>query len=174
VVDAGSLFQPKTSGLDTPRPEDRIAELQARITELEVELEEARGLLAAGDDPVTTQAEGDPRHEGISRRMLQILQLANEEAQQEREEAALHAAAVLERAHAEARALLEAAEATAEELLRAAMLRCEEELRAARAQASQLMESARGPAGRPADAEPHGEQVGREKASGVQADLSLA
>src|SRR5437764_10568388 len=87
----------------------RIAELQARVSTLEAELEGARGeLLAAGDELVATQAQGSPRHEWISRRMLQILQLADEEAQQEREEAARHAAAVLERAQVGARALLEA------------------------------------------------------------------
>jgi cell division septum initiation protein DivIVA len=170
VADAGGgLVQTITPGHDQREVEDRIAELQTRVSGLEAELEDARGaLLAAGDDAVTTQAQGGPRHERISRRMLQVLQLADQEAQQEREEAALHAAAVLEGAQAEARRLLEAAEATAEELLRAAMLRCEQELGAARAEASRLLESAREQAGRHANADHHGEQPDRERASGIR------
>jgi hypothetical protein len=172
VVDAGCL-QTMTPGHDNRQVENRIVELQARVSALEAELEDARGeLLAAGGEPVTTQAQGGLRHERISRRMLQILQLADQEAQHEREEAALHAAAVLERAQARARGLLEAAEATAEELLRAAMVRCEEELGAARAEASHLLESARTQAGRPANAHHHGEQPGPERASGVRTHLS--
>jgi cell division septum initiation protein DivIVA len=172
MVDAGSLFQTMNPEHDKRQVGDRIAELQARVSALEAELEDARGeLLAAGDELVATQAQGSPRHEWISRRMLQILQLADEEAQQEREEAALQAAAVLERAQTEARGLLEAAEATAEELLRAAMLRCEEELGAARAEANRLLGSARAQAGRPADAH-HGEQPDWERASGVPGHLS--
>lgn len=160
----------------------RIAELEARVHALEAELEGARGEFpAAGDDLVATQAQGSPRHEWMSRRMLQILQLADEEAQQqrkeaqqEREEAALHAAVILERAQAEARGLLEAAEATAEELLRAAMLRCEEELRAARAEASRLLESAGGQAARPAAADRHGEQPGPKRASDDREHMNSA
>jgi hypothetical protein len=139
--------------------EDRIAELHARVGALEAELEDARGeLLAAGEDPVRRQVQGGPGHEWISERMLQVLQLADEEAQQERAEAALQAAAVLEGARAEARRLLEAAEATAEELLRAGMLRCEEELGAARVEASRLLNLAREQAGREANADHHGQQ----------------
>jgi cell division septum initiation protein DivIVA len=175
VVDAGSLFQTVNPGHDERQVEGRIAELQARVSALEAELEDARGeLLAAGDDPVATRAQGSPGNERISRRMLQILQLADEEARQEREEAALHAAAVVERAQAEARGLLEAAEATAEELLRSTMLRCEQELGAARVEASRLVESARGQAGRPADAGHHGEQPGPERASDDRAHLNSA
>jgi cell division septum initiation protein DivIVA len=170
VADAGGLVQTITPGHDQRGVEDRIAELQTRISALEAELEDARGALrAAGDDPATTQAQGGPGHERISRRMLQVLQLADEEAQQEREEAALSAAAVLEAARAEARRLLEAAEATAEELLRAAMLRCEEELGAARTEASRLLKSAREQAGRQAHADHDAEQPDRDRASGVRA-----
>jgi cell division septum initiation protein DivIVA len=172
VVDAGCLVQTMTPGHDDRQVEARIAELRARVCALEAELEDARGeLLAAGDDPVATQAQGGLRHEWISQRMLQILQLAHEEAQQEREEAALHAAAVLERAQTEARELLEAAEATAEELLRAAMLRCEEELGAARGEASRLLGSARAQEGRLANLHHHGERPDWERASGVPGHL---
>jgi cell division septum initiation protein DivIVA len=77
----------------------------------------------SGDDPVTGQRPGASGHEQVSRRMLQILQLAEDEARQTREDASRHAAAILAKAQAEARELLEAARSTAEELLRAAMSR---------------------------------------------------
>jgi cell division septum initiation protein DivIVA len=153
---------------------DRMAELQDRVCALEAELEAARGGLPAADDDLATPPEGSPRHEWISRRMQQVLQLADDEAQQKRAEAELHAATVLERAQAQARGLIEAAQATAEELLRAAMLRCEEELRVARAEASRLLESATGQAARPPDAEHHGEPPGRELASGDREHLNSA
>src|SRR2546423_1589967 len=71
VVDAGSLFQTVNPGHDERQVEGRIAELQARVSALEAELEDARGeLLAAGDDPVATPAQGSPGNERISRRML--------------------------------------------------------------------------------------------------------
>jgi peptidoglycan DL-endopeptidase CwlO len=176
VIDDVRLFENTISRDDERQADDRIAELQARVFALEAELEDARGEFpAAGDDPVTMQTQSGPRHEQISRRMLQILRLADEEAAQEREEAALHAAAVLERAQSEARSLLEAAELTAEELLRAAMLRCQEELAAARAEANRLVESARERAVcRPADTGHDGEQPGREQGPEVRAHLGSA
>jgi cell division septum initiation protein DivIVA len=144
AAESGRLFATVTHGYDKRQVEDRIIELQARISALESELENAhRQVLTAGDDPGGDQRSGDLGHDRVSRRVMQILRLADEEAQQARDEAAQEATALLERARAEARSLLEGAHSTAEELLRAAMRRSQEELAAARAETSRLIGSAR-------------------------------
>jgi peptidoglycan DL-endopeptidase CwlO len=144
-VDSGQLFQTVMHGYDKRQVEGYVAELQARIGALEAELEHAhRAALAAGaDDRVATQRQECGPHDQISSRMMQILRLADDEAQQARDEAAHHAAAVRERAQAEARGILEGAQSTAEEVLRAAMRRSQEELAAARVATSRLIRSAR-------------------------------
>jgi cell division septum initiation protein DivIVA len=140
----GNLFQTVMLGYHKHQVEDQVTRLQERIFALEAELEAARrSASATSADPVARQRQSRPRHEGVSLRMAQILQLADEEAKQARVEAAEQAAAVLERAQTEARELLEAARSTAEEVLRGVMRRSEEELAAARAEASRLVAAAR-------------------------------
>jgi cell division septum initiation protein DivIVA len=123
-VDRGGLFRTVMHGYDRRQVDDYVAELRARVSALEARLESGRRTaVRSGDAPVTGQRPGASGHEQVSRRMLQILQLAEDEARQTREDASRHAAAILAKAQAEARELLEAARSTAEELLRAAMSR---------------------------------------------------
>jgi cell division septum initiation protein DivIVA len=123
-VHRGGLFRTVMHGYDRRQVEDYVAELRARVSALEARLESARREAArAGEDRDPGQTPGGSEHEQVSRRMLQILQLAEEEARQTREDASRHAAAVLAKAQTEARELLDAAQSTAEELLRTAMSR---------------------------------------------------
>src|SRR4051794_30831417 len=91
--DAGveNLFETVMRGYHKRQVEDYIAWLQEQVSAVKAELMAARRELAvARDDLVTTKAQlqARPAHEEISVRMAQILRLAEEEAQQERDAAA--------------------------------------------------------------------------------------
>jgi hypothetical protein len=75
--------------------------------------------------------------------MAQILRLAEEEAQQERDAAAQQAAGVLEQARAEARASLEAAQQAAADIVERARRESDDALAGARAEANRLVDTAR-------------------------------
>jgi cell division septum initiation protein DivIVA len=146
--DAGveNLFETVFKGYAKRQVEDYIAWLQEQVSAAKAELTDARRELAtARDDLVETRAQLQtrPAHEEISVRMAQILRLAEEEAQQERDAGAQQAASVLEQARGEARAALEAAHANAADIVRAARRECDDDLAAARAEANRLVETAR-------------------------------
>jgi peptidoglycan DL-endopeptidase CwlO len=146
--DAGveNLFETVFKGYAKRQVEDYIAWLQEQVSAAKAELTDARRELAtARNDLVETRAQLQtrPAHEEISVRMAQILRLAEEEAQQERDAGAQQAASVLEQARGEARAALEAAHANAAEIVRAARRECDDELAGARAEANRLVETAR-------------------------------
>src|ERR687885_2552638 len=107
-----NLFETVFKGYAKRQVEDYIAWLQEQVSAAKSELTDARRELAvAREDLVSTRAQLQtrPQHEEISVRMAQILRLAEEEAQQERDAATQHAAAVLEQARGEAQAALQAA-----------------------------------------------------------------
>jgi hypothetical protein len=146
--DAGveNLFETVFKGYAKRQVEDYIAWLQEQVSAAKAELTDARRELAtARNDLVETRAQLQtrPAHEEISVRMAQILRLAEEEAQQERDAGAQQAASVLEQARGEARAALEAAHANSAEIVRAARRECDDELAGARAEANRLVETAR-------------------------------
>src|SRR5436305_2971734 len=96
-----NLFETVIRGYHKRQVEDYIAWLQEQVSAVKAELMDARRELAvAREDLVTTKAQLQtrPQHEEISLRMAQILRLAEEEAQQERDAAARQAGGVLEQA----------------------------------------------------------------------------
>src|SRR3954469_607039 len=136
--DAGveNLFETVFKGYAKRQVEDYIAWLQEQVSAAKTELTQARRELAiAREDLVETRAQLQtrPQHEEISVRMAQILRLAEEEAQQERDAAAQQAGAVLDQARGEAQAALQAAHDNAEEIVRATRRGCDDELATARA-----------------------------------------
>ena len=146
--DAGveNLFETVFKGYAKRQVEDYIAWLQEQVSAAKAELTDARRELATARNDLVetrTQLQTRPAHEEISVRMAQILRLAEEEAQQERDAGAQQAASVLEQARGEARAALEAAHANAADIVRAARRECDDELAAARAEANRLVETAR-------------------------------
>ncbi|MGZ4602948.1 MAG: hypothetical protein ACXV0U_05045 [Kineosporiaceae bacterium] len=146
--DAGveNLFETVFKGYAKRQVEDYIAWLQEQVSAAKAELTDARRELAgAREDLVSTreQLQTRPQHEEVSVRMSQILRLAEEEAQQERDQAAQQAGSVLEQARGEARSALEAAQESAAEIVRTARRECDDELAAARAEANRLVETAR-------------------------------
>src|SRR3954451_6987895 len=99
--DAGveNLFETVFKGYHKRQVEDYIAWLQEQVSAVKAELSDARHeLTVTREDLVSTRAQlqARPAHEEISVRMAQILRLAEEEAQQERDQATKQAAAVLE------------------------------------------------------------------------------
>jgi cell division septum initiation protein DivIVA len=146
--DAGveNLFETVFKGYAKRQVEDYIAWLQEQVSAAKAELTDARRELAvAREDLLATRAQLQtrPQHEEISVRMAQILRLAEEEAQQERDQAMQQAAQALEHARGEARSALEAANDKADEIVRNARRECEDELAAARAEANRLVDTAR-------------------------------
>src|SRR4051812_46003274 len=146
--DAGveNLFETVFKGYAKRQVEDYIAWLQEQVSAAKGELTDARRELAvARDDLVATRAQLQtrPAHEEISVRMAQILRLAEEEAQQERDAASQQAMAVVEQARGEARASMENAHQQAEEVIRNAQRECDDELATARAEANRLVDTAR-------------------------------
>ena len=145
--DAGveNLFETVFKGYAKRQVEDYIAWLQEQVSAAKAELTDARRELAvAREDLVSTRAQLQtrPHHEEISVRMKQILRLAEEEAQQERDQATPQAGTVLEQARGEARAALESAQESAAEIVRTARRECDDELASARAEANRLVETA--------------------------------
>src|SRR3954465_7879651 len=139
--DAGveNLFETVFKGYAKRQVEDYIAWLQEQVSAAKAEMTDARRDVAvARDDLVSTreQLQTRPQHEEISVRMAQILRLAEEEAQQERDAAVHQAGAVLEQARAEARAALEAAHDNADEIVRNARRESDDDLASARAEAN--------------------------------------
>src|SRR3954469_988315 len=131
--DAGveNLFETVFKGYAKRQVEDYIAWLQEQVSAAKDELTDARRELAvAREDLVETrgQLQTRPAHEEISVRMAQILRLAEEEAQQERDAASQQALAVVEQARGEARAALEGAHEQAEEIIRNTRRECDDEL----------------------------------------------
>src|SRR3954464_12550839 len=109
--DAGveNLFETVFKGYAKRQVEDYIAWLQEQESAAKTELTQARPDVAIrrGDLlEARAQLQTRPQHEEISVRMAQILRLAEEEAQQERDAAPEQATAVLEQARAEARRAL--------------------------------------------------------------------
>src|SRR3954468_6916546 len=150
--DAGveNLFETVFKGYAKRQVEDYIAWLQEQVSAAKAELTDARRELAtARDDLVETKAQLQtrPQHEEISLRMAQILRLAEEEAQQERDAGARQAgggrgeggAGVLERARGEARASLEAARNAAAEIVEGARRESDDAVASARAEANRLV-----------------------------------
>jgi hypothetical protein len=140
-----NLFETVFKGYAKRQVEDYVAWLQEQVSAAKAELSDARRELAvAREDLVDTRAQLQtrPQHEEISVRMAQILRLAEEEAQQERDHGTQQAAAVLEQARSEARAALEAAHDNADEIVRNTRLECDDELAGARAEANRLVETA--------------------------------
>src|SRR5919199_6650931 len=89
-----NLFETVFKGYAKRQVEDYIAWLQEQVSAVKAELTDARRELAvAREDLVVTKAQlqARPAHEEISVRMAQILRLAEEEAQQERNAAAQQA-----------------------------------------------------------------------------------
>lgn len=119
--------------------QDQIAAAQAGLADARRELEAARG----ESDRLRQQLQNRPQHEQVSARMTQILRLAQEEAEQEREKAAQLAAGILEGAEAQARQVIEKARSDATEMTRETQRTCEEQVADARAKATQLVETAR-------------------------------
>src|SRR5919199_5017484 len=111
-----NLFETVIRGYHKRQVEDYVAWLQEQVSAVKTELLDARRELGiAREDLVDTKAQLQtrPAHEEISLRMAQILRLAEEEAQQERDAAAQQAGGGLEQARGEARASLEAARSAA-------------------------------------------------------------
>src|ERR687886_2647239 len=93
-----NLFETVIRGYHKRQVEDYIAWLQEQVAAVKAELTDARRELAvAREDLVVTKAQlqARPAHEEISVRMAQILRLAEEEAQQEKDAATAQAAVVL-------------------------------------------------------------------------------
>src|SRR3954452_11035717 len=146
--DAGveNLFETVFKGYAKRQVEDYIAWLQEQVSAAKAELTDARHELAVARADLVetrTQLQTRPAHEEISVRMAQILRLAEEEAQQERDAATQHAAGVLEQARGEARAALEAAHENADEIVRTARRECDDELASPRPEATRRVETAR-------------------------------
>jgi cell division septum initiation protein DivIVA len=119
--------------------QDQIAAAQAGLGDARRELEAARG----ESERLRQQLQTRPQHEQVSERMAQILRLAQEEAEQEREKAAQLAAGILEGAEAQARDVIEKARSDAAEMTRETQRSCEEQITDARAKAAELVETAR-------------------------------
>src|SRR3954454_23495952 len=101
---ADNLFETVIRGYHKRQVEDYIAWLQEQVSAVKAELTDARRELAvAREDLVVTKAQlkTRPRHEEISVRLAQILRLAEEESQQERDAAERQANGVLEQARDE-------------------------------------------------------------------------
>src|SRR5919199_3345262 len=114
-----NLFETVFKGYAKRQVEDYIAWLQEQVSAAKSELTDARRELAvARDDLASTrsQLQMRPQHEEISVRMAQILRLAEEEAQQERDQAAQHAAGLFEQARSQAGAVLESAQQSATQI----------------------------------------------------------
>src|SRR5918911_3719689 len=100
-----NLFETVIRGYHKRQVEDYIAWLQEQVSAVKAELTAARRELAvAREDLVATKAQlqSRPAHEEVSLRMAQILRLAEEEAQQERDAAAKQAGGGLEQARGRA------------------------------------------------------------------------
>src|SRR5919202_2257340 len=141
-----NLFETVIRGYHKRQVEDYVAWLQEQVSAVKTELLDARRELGiAREDLVDTKAQLQtrPAHEEISLRMAQILRLAEEEAQQERDAAALQAGGVLEQARAEAHASLEAAQQAAAEIVERARRESDDALAGARAEANRLVDTAR-------------------------------
>src|SRR3954471_8382743 len=141
-----NLFETVIRGYHKRQVEDYIAWLQEQVSAVKAELTDARRELAvAREDLVGTKAQWQtrPQHEEISLRMAQILRLAEEEAQQERDAAEQQANGVLEQARGEARASMEAARAAAAQIVDGARRESDDALAAARAEANRLVDTAR-------------------------------
>jgi cell division septum initiation protein DivIVA len=141
-----NLFETVIRGYHKRQVEDYVAWLQEQVSAVKAELLDARRELGiAREDLVDTKAQLQtrPQHEEVSLRMAQILRLAEEEAQQERDAAAQQAGGVLEQARAEARASLEAAQQAAAEIVERARRESDDALAGARAEANRLVDTAR-------------------------------
>ena len=111
-----NLFETVFKGYHKRQVEDYIAWLQEQVSAAKAETTDARHeLTVARDDLVSTreQLQARPAHEEISVRMAQILRLAEEEAQQERDQPATEPARRARAGAAEARSALEQAEQAA-------------------------------------------------------------
>ena len=134
-----NLFETVMRGYHKRQVEDYIAWLQEQVSAVKAELMDARRELAvAREDLVATKAQLQtrPQHEEISLRMAQILRLAEEEAQQERDAGGeAGGPACWSRARGEARASLEAARNAAAEIVEGARRESDDALAGARAEA---------------------------------------
>jgi cell division septum initiation protein DivIVA len=133
-------------GYDKRRVEDYAAWLREQLSAAQGELADAhRELAAARDESVALQQQlqNPPRHEHVSARMAEILRLAQEEAEQEREKAAHIAAGIHERTQVEAREVVNQAQLKATDMVRDTRRCSEDALTVARQNAKQLIETAR-------------------------------
>lgn len=144
--DRQNRFETVVRGYDKHQVDDHIARLQQQLAAARTQLADARrDLTVARDDTAALRQQLRPRpwHEQVSDRMTEILRLAQEEAERERNQAAQLAADVLARAQAEAGEVVTEARANAAELRRDTRRSCEDQLANARATASELIETTR-------------------------------
>lgn len=141
---AEAPFEIALRGYHRRQVEEYIAWMQDQQAAVQAEAEDLRRALAQVQEAAADR-EGSgsrPQHEEVSERLSQILRLAEEEAEQERDRATLIADETVEAAHLQARAVLEAAQGQAEATLAASAEQADDELAAARAEANHLVQTA--------------------------------
>jgi peptidoglycan DL-endopeptidase CwlO len=143
--DAGNRFETVMRGYDKRQVEDYVAWLGEQLSAMQADLTETRRKLdAAREDSAALrqQLQTRPPHEQVSARMAEILRLAQEEAEQEREKAAEQAADILEQTQAKAAEVIEEARSDAAQMTRETQGQCEDQLASAQAKVAQLLETA--------------------------------
>ncbi|MDQ1293315.1 MAG: hypothetical protein QG608_1196 [Actinomycetota bacterium] len=146
------LFEVTMRGYNRRQVEDFVAKARQHVENLTAELggtrqqrdQLMRDLTMLQEEllNVRQQLDSRPAHEEISGRMAQILRLAQEEADQERQKAQAEYEELLERAQAEAGEAVEQARAEAAELLASTRISAEQTLQAAQDQAEAVLQEA--------------------------------
>jgi peptidoglycan DL-endopeptidase CwlO len=143
------LFEVTMRGYNRRQVEDFVAKARQHVENLTAELggtrqqrdQLMRDLTMLQEEllNVRQQLDSRPAHEEISERMAQILRLAQEEADQERQKAQAEYEELLERAQTEAGEAVEQARAEAAELLASTRISAEQTLQAAQEQAEAVL-----------------------------------
>jgi len=144
------LFEVTMRGYNRRQVEDFVAKARQHVENLTAELggtrqqrdQLMRDLTMLQEEllSVRHQLDSRPAHEEISGRMAQILRLAQEEADQERQKAQVEAQEMLDRAQAEAGETVERARAEAAELLASTRISAEQTIQAAQEQSRTVLQ----------------------------------